>query len=108
MGETLNDVSQSAAIPYKTSDTPFQQHGLDESIVILIFCLLAWGVYVFLRKKNIDEIFNVKKKKIKVIERTKITTRSSIVLIQYDDRVFLMSQSADNLTLIAEVENIQL
>jgi hypothetical protein len=91
-----------AAIPYKTSKTPFQEHGLDEGLIISVFCLLALGVYVFLRKKGLEQLSFVKDKKIKVIERTKITTRSSILLVQYKNRFFLMSQSVDNLTLISD------
>lgn len=92
------------AIPYKTSKTPLQQHGFNEAIVIIVFCLLAWGIHVFLRKKGMKQFSFVKDKKVKIIERTKITARSSILLIQYNNRFFLMSQSVDNLTLISEVD----
>ena len=91
-------------IPYKSSNTPFQQHGFNEVVVMAVFCLLAWGVYIFLRKKGIHQFSFVKAKKIKVIERTKITARTSVLLVQYNDRFFLMSQSVDNLTLISEVD----
>lgn len=94
----------SAAIPYKNSKTPFQEHGLNEAIVLIIFCILAWVVYVLLRKKGVEQFSFVKAKKVKVLERTKVTPRSSILLIQYNDRFFLMSQSVDNLALISEVD----
>lgn len=94
----------STPIPYKNSKTPFQQHGLNETIVLIIFCVIAWAVYVFLRKKGADQFSFVKAKKIKVLERTRITARSSILLVSYNDRFFLMSQSADSLALISEVD----
>lgn len=92
-----------SAIPYKTVKTPFQQHGFNELVVVIIFCLLAIGISAFLRKKNINKLPFIKDKKIKMIERTRISARSSILLIQYNDRFFLMSQSADSLVLISEV-----
>ena len=91
------------AIPYKTVKTPFQQHGFNEIVVIIIFCLLALGITAFLRKKNINKLPFIKDKKIKIIERTRISARSSILLVQYNDRFFLMSQSVDSLVLISEV-----
>lgn len=94
----------STAIPYKNSKTPFQEHGFNESIVLIIFCILSWVVYVFLKKKGVEQFSFVKAKKVKVLERTKVTARSSILLIQYNDRFFLMSQSVDNLALISEVD----
>ena len=94
----------STPIPYKNSKTPFQQHALNEAIVLIIFCIAAWAVYVFLRKKGVEQFSFVKPKKIKVLERTRITARSSILLVQYSDRFFLMTQSADVLALISEVD----
>ena len=94
----------STPIPYKNSKTPFQQHALSETIVLIIFCVAAWAVYVYLRKKGVEQFSFVKPKKIKVLERTRISARSSILLIQYKDRFFLMTQSADGLALISEVD----
>ena len=94
----------STPIPYKNSKTPFEQYGLNETIVLIIFCVIAWVVYVFLRKKGVEQFSFVKAKKIKVLERTRITARSSVLLVQYNDRFFLMSQSADSLALISEVD----
>jgi flagellar biogenesis protein FliO len=99
-----NSNSSASVIPYKTTNTPFQEHGSNELFVILVFALLAWGVFIFLKKKsNIDFSFK-KDKRIKLIERTNITARSSIVLIECNNRQFLMSQSADHLSLITELE----
>ena len=96
--------SSSVAIPYKTSGTPFEEFGLNFTLVIVLFCVLSWAVYVYLRKKGIKSISFIKEKKIKVIERTKITTRSSILLIQFENQFFLVGQSNDSLTLIAEID----
>ncbi|MFV1922176.1 MAG: flagellar biosynthetic protein FliO [Methylotenera sp.] len=92
------------SIPYKTSQTPMQEYGSNEIVVVLLFFILALAVYFYLKKKGPSQFDFVKNKRIKIIERTRVTARASILLIQYNDQYFLLSQSADNITLITKVE----
>lgn len=92
------------SIPYKTSQTPMQEYGFNEIVVVLFFCILAVAAYLYLKKKGPSQFDFVKNKKIKIIERTRVTARASILLVQYNDQFFLMSQSTDNISLITKVE----
>lgn len=93
-----------STIPYKTAQMPVEQYGFNEAMVLIFFLILAAIVYLYLKKKNIGQFNLVKDRKVKVIERTRISARSSILLVQYNDRSFLMSQSTDTISLITEVE----
>lgn len=97
--------TQKEAIPYKSAPTELETHGTTVGSVMLVFLLIAWVVFAVLKKKQIGTLSLAKNtKQIHVIERTRITARSNIILLQYKDRFFLMSQSGDQLALISEVD----
>jgi flagellar biogenesis protein FliO len=102
---TLNK-QEFKVIPYKKSQSEFQEHGANVAVVTIGFLIFAWLVFTLI-KKYIKKIpINTTSKKLIVLERTKISGRSSLLLVKYQNKRYILSQSGDSITLISEINNL--
>lgn len=92
-------------IPYKKSQSEFQEYGPNVATGMIVFLVLAW-LALFVIKKFIKKMpISVSNKKLVILERTKTSSRSSLLLVKFQSKHFILSQSGDNITLISEIDN---
>lgn len=96
-------VDHDAAIPFKSSPTPLEEHGTRVILGILVFIGISGFLIYFLRKKNPDlSSIAGNGKRIRIIERKRLNTRCSLYIIQFDQHELLISQSGDNIVCLSD------
>ncbi|EUJ10331.1 Flagellar biosynthesis protein, FliO [Methylophilaceae bacterium 11] len=99
--------AQTQQIPYKDSKTEFETHGATVIVAMVVFLILAWLVLLLIKKRYVKFLPTAnrhKGKKLLVLERTKVSAKSNLLLVRYQERLFILGESSDHLALIAEVD----
>lgn len=92
-------------IPYKNAQTEFEQYGPNVVSVVLLFLLIAAGILVYIKKFLDKKPAASERKQINILEKTKINARTNLLLVECKNKVFLCSQTMDQVNLIAEIDN---
>lgn len=101
---------QAQPIPYKSGDTPLQEHGSRIGWVVIGFLLLAWGVAYYLRKKGTlgsRNLFNRQDPQLQVLDRHRLDARTTLYVIEFDQKKLLIGHAGDNITTLAESSAVQ-
>ncbi len=98
-------VTNTHAIPYKTTETPLQQNGSRIGWVIIGFLLVAWGVSYYITKKNpkvARNLFSKASSQIKVLDSIRLNPRSHLYVVEFDQKKLLIGQSGDTIATLSE------
>ena len=71
-------------------------------IIVIILCVAI----IFISKKLLPKISNLRGRRIQIIETVHLTQRKSLHLIKVDERQFLISSTNENITKLAELTDI--
>jgi flagellar biogenesis protein FliO len=98
-----SSVAPRAQIPFNVSATPLEQHGSHEILIIGLFLLIAACViYVIRKKRSLFELPPARIKRLKIIERTRLNPKSTLYVVEFDQRTILIGQCADNLVCLVD------
>lgn len=71
----------------------------------LALLIVAIGILIFLKKKYGFGESKEKLQNLKVVERLPIGHKSQLLVVNYDEQKFLISQSGETITLLTELKN---
>lgn len=96
-------VRPSGSIPYKTDSTPIEEHGSRVGMAIVLLLVAGGGALYFIRKKIPPFITNTEEdRQLKIIKRAKLNPRTSLYVVEFNQRKLLISQSGDNVVCLAD------
>lgn len=90
-------------IPYKTDSTPIEEHGSRVGMAILLLLAAGGGAFYLIRKKIPPFITNTEEdRQLKIIKRAKLNPRTTLYVVEFNQRKLLISQSGDNVVCLAD------
>ena len=85
-------------IPFKTEATPLEEHGPRVGWVLLAFLAVSGGAMYVLRKKIPSLASNADNDShIKILKRTRLNPRTTLYVVEFNQRKLLIGQSGDQL-----------
>lgn len=95
-----------SSIPFKTSQTPFEEYGTRFTLA-MVFLLIVYGCAIYLiRRKNPQFGKRIKKtSRINVVEYKKLNSRTSLYVVEFNQRQLLIGQSGDSLTCLSDASS---
>lgn len=93
------------AIPFKTSETPLQEHGSRIGWVVIGLLLLAWGGSYYLSKKNpkiAKQLFQRSSDHLKILDKVRLNARTNLYVVEFEQKKVLIAQSGDRVSTLSE------
>lgn len=97
--------TSNSSIPFKTDNTPIEEHGSRVGIAVLLLLAAGGGALYFIRKKIAPLVANSDMDpQLKIIKRTRLNPRTMLYVVEFNHRKLLISQSGDNIVCLSETD----